>query len=68
MRLNVVAHAGHRHDDDGLRRAHDLDLGLAGADRLDDDGVEAAASSTRTTSRVAAASPPTLPRLAMLRM
>ena len=40
-RLDVVAHAGHRHDDHRLRRAHDLDLGLPRADRLDDDDVEA---------------------------
>ena len=39
--LDVVAHARHSDHHHRLRRAHDLDLGLAGADRLDDDCVEA---------------------------
>ena len=51
-----------------LRRAHDIDLGLARADRLDDDGVEAGGVERRDASRGGAASPPRLPRLAMLRM
>ena len=38
-RLDVVAQPGRRDDDRRVRRAHDLDLVLAHADRLDDDDV-----------------------------
>ena len=40
-RLDVVAQAGRGHDDRRVRRARDVDLVLADADRLDDDDLVA---------------------------
>ena len=40
-RLDVVAEARHEHDGRRVRGAHDVDLVLADADRLDEDHVEA---------------------------
>ena len=46
----------------------DVELGLPHAHRLDEDPVEPAASRSFCASAVARASPPRLPRVAMLRM
>src|SRR5439155_20770640 len=62
-RLEVIAEARHRHEDDGVDNADDLDLLLADADRLDDDDAVAdrvehvhdASGGAREAARVTAA-------------
>ena len=66
--LHIIAHAGDKNHDGDIGEPHDIDFILADAYGFDHDRSRPEASSTVATSAVARASPPSDPRVAMLRI
>ena len=68
QRLHGVARARHQDEHDLVGDAHHLDLALTCADRLEEDDVRPAASSSSRHCSAASARPPACPRVAIERM